>query len=89
MKAGLSYTQAWGANAAEFQLIRYPSMMKVFFFFFFKWHHSQNISKEKKKNPCCMPAYCKCARNHMRELDKRRVEYNWLKQKSKFKHTRI
>lgn len=49
MKAGLSYTQAWGANAAEFQLIRYPSMMKVFFFFFFKWHHSQNISKEKKK----------------------------------------
>ena len=86
MKAGLSYTQAWGAKAAEFQLIRYPSMMKVFFFF--KWHHSQNISKEKK-NPCCMPAYCKCARNHMRELDKRRVEYNWLKQKSKFKHTRI
>ena len=35
MKAGLSYTQAWGAKAAEFQLIRYPSMMKVFFFFFF------------------------------------------------------
>lgn len=89
MKAGLSYTQAWGANAAEFQLIRYPSMMKVFFFFFLNDTTVKTFQRKKKKNPCCMPAYCKCARNHMRELDKRRVEYNWLKQKSKFKHTRI
>ena len=60
MKAGLSYTQAWGAKAAEFQLIRYPSMMKVFFFFFFfKWHHSQNISKGEKK----IPAVCQHTAN--------------------------
>lgn len=54
MKAGLSYTQAWGANAAEFQLIRYPSMMKVFFFFFLNDTTVKTFQRKKKK----IPAVC-------------------------------
>lgn len=80
MKAGLSYSPARGAKAAEFQLIRYPCMMKVFFFpffFFFKFvsffflnDTTVKTFQRQQSLPACQQT-AKCATNHMRESDER------------------
>lgn len=59
-----------GAKTAEFQLIRYPCLMKVF-----PLRGEKEMTPQSKhfkgNNPRCMPGNCKCATNHMRERDER------------------